>query len=85
MVQYVNCLGLRKEHSSFWDVLEVMIGYNMTVGDSMVFSWSFPNDFFFPFSDYQVWTALCSLSWPQQNIRFPVQAASSGERCLLGG
>lgn len=42
MVQYVNCLGLRKEHSSFWDVLEVMIGYNMTVGDSMVFLVVFP-------------------------------------------
>lgn len=41
--------GVRKEHSSFWDVLEAMVKYNITVGDSVVFLWSFPNGFLFLF------------------------------------
>lgn len=51
------------------DVLEAMVKYRVAVGDFVVFSWSFPNEFFSFFSDYQVWMALSSLSWPYQTER----------------
>lgn len=80
MVQYMNCLGLRQEHGSFWDVSEVIVEHSITVSDSMVFSWSFPNDFFF-FSFFR-------LSGMDSSVSLELAAAErlfSGPSCFFWG